>query len=629
MNKWIFIGVCFWTNVMVAQRIDTLKTAHGSLLKEVLLTDNKLSDWTIGASVLHLDSTLERYQGQDLASLLSQETHIRIRNYGALSSSSIRGAGAAHTQVVWNGLFLNSPMNGLYDLSLMPLFFIQNVQIQSGGLGSLLGSGSIGGSIHLNQNLIFNQGNHLQLQSTFSSYANRSYGVKAHIGKTNTLFDVAFYQQKSKNNFLYTDPYTETRKNLAHANQSRSALQTSISKKISTSVRADFIYFYQETARLIPPTLFESQSTAMQDDTSHRLLFKTQLAKDKFQWNTQTSYTSDKLLFVDSLKDINAKHFSEQFGFNQSFQFKTDAFNRFRFEHTVNYQNVNSKSILADSSNEIRYAFGGNYHKTLSKFTAVLFSARQEINANVWSPFLPSVAVKYTENKFADVAFSIGRSYRQPTWNDRYWNPGGNPNLKPEDGVMANLSINKSFKFMHLDHRIKLSAYFGRITDWIIWLPETAYWVPQNIGLVAQKGLEFQSNHSFGTSVGVFSYSNLSSLQLAENINQRVTGDDAVGKQLIYVPLFQLNETLNFKTNSWDFYLTHHFESIRYTTEDHLSYLPAYHTFSLGFQKNFKWKTTQFKLGVDLDNGTNTNFQLVQGRPMPGRILNVNFNYFL
>ena len=111
---------------MVAQGIDTLKTAHGSLLKEVLLTDDKLSDWTIGASVLNLDSTLERYQGQDLASLLSQETHVRIRNYGALSSSSIRGAGAAHTQVVWNGLFLNSPMNGLYDLSLMPLFFISS-----------------------------------------------------------------------------------------------------------------------------------------------------------------------------------------------------------------------------------------------------------------------------------------------------------------------------------------------------------------------------------------------------------------------------------------------------------------------------------------------------------------------
>ena len=127
MNKWMFIGVCFWTNVLVAQRLDTLKTAHGSLLKEVLLTDNKLSDWTIGASVLHLDSTLERYKGQDLGSVLSQETHVRIRNYGALSSSSIRGAGAAHTQVVWNGLFLNSPMNGLYDLSLMPLFFIQNI----------------------------------------------------------------------------------------------------------------------------------------------------------------------------------------------------------------------------------------------------------------------------------------------------------------------------------------------------------------------------------------------------------------------------------------------------------------------------------------------------------------------
>ncbi|MFQ3269556.1 MAG: vitamin B12 transporter, partial [Flavobacteriales bacterium] len=150
MNKWIFISFCFWATTVLAQKIDSLNRIPIPMLQEILLSDDKLIDWSMGASVLSLDSSLKQNNSYDLAQLLSSSSHIRIRTYGALATSSIRGAGAAHTQIVWNGLVLNSPMTGQYDLSLIPLFFVENIRVQSGGLSALLGDGAIGGSVHLN-----------------------------------------------------------------------------------------------------------------------------------------------------------------------------------------------------------------------------------------------------------------------------------------------------------------------------------------------------------------------------------------------------------------------------------------------------------------------------------------------
>lgn len=611
----------------MAQRIDSLSKLQTPLLKEILLTDDKLSDWTIGASVLSIDSVLRFYSGQSLASILSKESHLRIRSYGALSTSSIRGAGTAHTQVLWNGLTLNSPMNGGYDLSLMPLFFVQNIQVQPGGLGSLLGGGSIGGSIHLNQNLQFNQGEQLQFQSNFGSYSNNDVGLKAQLSGFKSVFDVAIYQQQSKNNFPYTDPYTDSSKKLSHANQSSRAFQSSYSQQLSSRLRADVIYFYQEANRLVPPSLLEAESTAEKEETAHRLLLKTQYLENKTHWNTQFSFASDRLLFVDTLKNTNVNHLTEQIGFMQSVQLKANPRHQFRLEQSLLHQIIYSKSILSDVNHETRYAFGANYLRILSEFSSLILSARQELNAAVLSPFLPSVAYKYSRGKQNVLECSLGRSYRNPSWNDRYWNPGGNPDLKAEDGAMINLSYEKSFTLKRFKNTAKLGLYFGRISDWILWLPSAAYWTSRNLALVEQKGVELAINSRYSSYVGVFTYSNLCSVQSARNLSERASGDAALGKQLIYVPLVQLNHSINWQNNAWNTYLQHHYESVRYTSDDHSSSLPAYHTLSVGLQKNWLCKKYDFSLGFQVDNLSNTSFQLMQGYAMPGRTLNVNLKF--
>ncbi|MGV2480682.1 UNVERIFIED_CONTAM: TonB-dependent receptor, partial [Salmonella enterica subsp. enterica serovar Weltevreden] len=49
-------------------------------------------------------------------------------------------------------------------------------------------------------------------------------------------------------------------------------------------------------------------------------------------------------------------------------------------------------------------------------------------------PFIPSIGAEW--NVFGPWHWQAkaSRLYRYPNFNDLYWNPGGNPNLNPENG---------------------------------------------------------------------------------------------------------------------------------------------------------------------------------------------------
>ena len=68
---------------------------------------------------------------------------------GSLSTLSARGSGGNRTAVVWNGLPLQSTMNGVADGSLLSYFENDKISVQTGGASSLAGSGSVGGTINL------------------------------------------------------------------------------------------------------------------------------------------------------------------------------------------------------------------------------------------------------------------------------------------------------------------------------------------------------------------------------------------------------------------------------------------------------------------------------------------------
>ena len=54
-----------------------------------------------------------------LADMLAHNSPVYIKSHGrgTAATVSLRGTGASHTQVMWNGMSMNSPLFGMMDLS--------------------------------------------------------------------------------------------------------------------------------------------------------------------------------------------------------------------------------------------------------------------------------------------------------------------------------------------------------------------------------------------------------------------------------------------------------------------------------------------------------------------------------
>ena len=80
-----------------------------------------------GIKETHVDSSvIQAKRSVSLSDLLSENTSVFIKNHGrgALATASFRGTAASHTQVSWNGISINSPMAGMVDFSLIPVYLI-------------------------------------------------------------------------------------------------------------------------------------------------------------------------------------------------------------------------------------------------------------------------------------------------------------------------------------------------------------------------------------------------------------------------------------------------------------------------------------------------------------------------
>jgi len=633
MNKWIFIGLSLWTALLFAQEKDSLKSADIPVLKEIVLSEDRLERWAVGSSLLTLDSVLDKNSYSDIASLLSGSSHIRIRSYGAggLASSSIRGAGASHTQILWNGIVLNQATTGQQDLSLIPVFFIDELDVQSGGLSSLLGEGAVGGSIHLQNTSVYNRGFKTYVQVAVGSFGQQMYGLKTQISNSKRAFDVRLFNHATENNYTFKDPYLQGEKRaLEHASFLSRGIQTSYSYRLNKYWNTNIRYWHQETDRELAPSISEALSVAEQQDESDILLFQIHHQKEKVEWKSQIAYQYANLIYEDSLRDVFSQHRSYRYKVSQDLQWRFSERQVLRLENSIQLDTVKSTNLELVGNNEIRFSSGINYRNWVSDKLLFVLGTRQEVINNDLSPFLPSIAFKVKPDENWNLEWSWSRSYKRPTWNDKYWHPGGNPNLQDEIGWMTNLRMGMDLSNGNVKKKIGVSWYFGRINDWIIWLPSTvgAYWTPENIALVEQKGVELEAELEFENSLGIFRYENTFSCQLANDLNAITTVDSSF-KQLIYIPILQANHKLSWRKGNSELYYQHHLESGRSMVTDNSASLKPYLLADLGVRYSYQMKSIRMQMGIQLNNLWNTDYRLVKDRPMPGRHLNVNFNFYL
>lgn len=623
-----FITVLVWINFWQLSAQSTGLTDSLVMLPTIEVKQNRLQAFQVGANIQSVDSSqMQVHLMQNLTSVLSNESAIYLKNYGPgrLATTSIRGAGASQTALVWNGIPLLQPMLGQFDFSLFPTFFIDELAIQPGGGSTMWGNGAIGGSIHLNSPNRFKQKWQIAWQSLTGSFQHFNQGLKVHYSNQKWSSTTRAFYETAEHNFSFENQ-NGNRQKLPHAQVRQKGLLQETAYRINAQQQVGFRIWWQDTQRNIPPIIGQQLSAAQQKDRALRVTLNWQINTQDAIWKINTAFFDEQLDFLDTLSNIDSK--SKAQTALATIEWTRSLANRWQINANVQHRFLQATSTGYANRPQQQQSAIYTSLKWLanSKWTTVL-SMRQEFVDSQLVPFVPALEIAGDLGKGFRLKGSLSRNFRLPTFNDLYWTPGGQPDLEPEKGWSEELTL--VFQNKNRQWLTDLTLYNRNIDNWIIWLPGSNFWSPENVLEVWSRGLETKIRQSFqrGLIHGHWSikyHYSLSTNQKAKSIN-----DASVGKQLIYQPQHQAQFQGAINWKKFNFTYSHQYTGKVFILADHSADLPAFQIGDLQLGRSFSTKKWQGKIQFSIRNIWNENYQTVVSRPMPGRYyelqMSINF----
>jgi iron complex outermembrane receptor protein len=256
---------------------------------------------------------------------------------------------------------------------------------------------------------------------------------------------------------------------------------------------------------------------------------------------------------------------------------------------------------------------------------------RTESVNNFGIKMLPSVSLKYSPFDIHRLTISanVSRNYHMPTMNDLYWEPGGNPDLKAEDGYSYESGLTYKKQMKNINLNASVTGYYSHISNWILWQPDSlaSYWTPSNLKQVRSRGIESSAGISGKWQQFIFRLNTGYTLTDAENREKLYDGDKSVGKQLIYVPKHSANAMLYLQYKNWHLSGQYKYTGKRYTSTDNSRYMPDFMLYDAEFGRKFKLGSCLLNAAIKVNNLLDTDYQSVAWYPMPGRIYNLKINF--
>ena len=124
-------------------------------------------------------------------------------------------------------------------------------------------------------------------------------------------------------------------------------------------------------------------------------------------------------------------------------------------------------------------------------------SVRQDFSSDFSSPLVFSFDGSYSLTDNYQVKINASKNFRTPTFNDLYWQPGGNLELVPEKSYQLDFGNVINIGAVSMQY----NGYYISTKDMIKWLPNNeGVWSPINIDDVEIYGAEakIEANYSLG-----------------------------------------------------------------------------------------------------------------------------------
>jgi len=627
-------------------------------LNEVRISDVKLKDTTIdvrqqfaaGQQLQQIDKTYkDLYKMQSVAQLLAQQTPVFIKSYGinGLATLTFRGASAAQSAVLWNGVPILNPALGVADVSLLNSGLFDNLALQYGGSAALFGSGNVGGALALgNNDATFTQSKDAAITLGAGSFGRKDFAAKA--SYQNRRWRVAFrsFYQQANNDFDYLNTIGIKQK-ISNAQLNAAGALLSVDYKFKNESKNEHIIgaqlWMQRYRREIPPALFEQGSEKLQTDASIRSLVSWHRKINRNYFYAKASYNREYLRYqyVVVLPDNS----------NTVGQYYQEIGWRHTLNKTVDEEAawLNSHQFLVFSPLQYAVASGENISNTEYQFRPAIVAAyniqafknklsanisgRQEWVNSVAAPILPGLGAGYKllqERKDANhftlqLRANVQRTYRIPALNELYYFPGGNKNLKPEQGWSQDAGYQFIFQKKHQDSDISVfeithdvSVFNRNIQDWIYWMGG-AIWTPYNIAKVHSRGMETDNKLSLQVANFRFHIGAKVAYVLSTTEDSYLPGDGSKGKQIPYTPRYNGQGNIGCSSGKLFLNYNHTYTGYRFTTIDESQFIMPYQTGNLQAMYTLQKQQYAISISAQLQNIWNQRYEVVNARPMPGR----------
>jgi vitamin B12 transporter len=572
---------------------------------------------------------LDVYGSGDISAIIERRSSAMIRNYGpgGLSNLSMRGYSPGRTQVVWNNFNLNDPVNGVFDLSLMPANFIQSMELSAGNSSTAYGSSAAGGTLYLDSGAGKSQYSGWQ---TFGSYGQNIQGIKASQRFGNWHAGLALQREGSDNDYDYQFE-GETQSRVHNRVEGLHGMLNAGYQTDDINIQTTLWLYGVENES--PGSLYFPSESAVQDDRALRsatgIEYKTNqsvIYSNIIYSDADTDYT-DPAFGIES--ETNIKSFSNEVGWKQQWlkQLKTD--------QSVTFS-VNRVESTNFEQNESQFYFA--------------YRLNTELNPTETLRLFGGLRYDYYEVAGDAVSGSLGANYRllkdllilkgqwsrnfvSPTLNDLFWPNGGNPDLEPETNHKFEGGLISIYEYGDGFGRLETEAvgFFSRQMDGIQWLFGSEGLSVRNVNEIETSGIELSVRKELQFSSKLRLHAELGSDYTKAIVSDDEMNPDTEGDQLVYVPEWSHRAHLKADLSKFSMGADFRYIGDRYTTQDNSLSDPlnSYRYVDLFAQVRIPFNSVQMKLSGRVQNVTDQEFQFIDGYPMPGRtfLMTARFNF--
>jgi len=600
-NKFILLCFLLGFKLLTAQN-DTVQLQEATLSDSYFLRFSETQSKTILS-----DSVLEK-NSSSLTSLLNYNSTIYFKEngLGMVSSPSFRGTTAQQTAVVWNGINVNSAFLGQTDFNTVNPRSAGQVIIKPGGGSVVYGSSAIGGSIHLNDELIFRENFKNNLSASYGSFNSYGMNLASQFSTDRISFNLKVGHNGSDNDYEFPGS-NEKNINGQYYNHS---LNISSGYKIG---RSNIIKLYgnlYDGERHF--SLVSANATKTKyHDYNNRALAEWNGFYGKFISKLKLAYLNEEYRYYPALETTNFN-----FGKAQTAMAKYDlGFNLNRnifLNAIIDFANSTGKTDMYSADRKTSSASIMVKHK-VNRELLYEVSFRKEFTDAYDAPFLYSFGLKYDWADFYRITLNASKNFRMPTFNDLFWPGTGNPDLKPETSYQAELGN----QFHSNDFSFLVTVYYNSVKGMIRWIPlGSGLSAPENTDNVRIYGAESILNYKKNFGKHFFEINGTYAYNVSENRETKM--------QLAYVPFHKATASLGYSRNRVSAYYQFLYTGKVFTDLTNKNELDAYTVSNLGLEFALG-KKHNYRLGAQVMNLWNEEYENVLNRPMPG----TNWNFYM